>query len=152
MLLREREEAELNRINGLMVGSIEPVLPELIAHKLVEKHGTQLVMTPLARVMAEHFIGMERLPGIGRLTKCNTEPLDIIVELESEDMHRDQKPEKKKGPGDRRSGDRKAGERLREPEKRTREPEKPKHQQTPGRHQPDVAPEKGTHKKGRGRR
>jgi helicase len=33
---------------------MEPVLPELIAHQLVEKHGTLLVMTPLARVMAEH--------------------------------------------------------------------------------------------------
>jgi helicase len=98
----------------------------------VEKHGTRLVMTPLARVMAEHFIGMERLLEIIRLTKCNTEPLDIIGELECEDVHKDQRPEKKRGPGDRRSGDRKPGERLREPEKRTREQEKPKHQQSPG--------------------
>jgi helicase len=126
------EEADLNRINSMMVGSMEPVLPELITHKLVEKHGSRLVMTPLARVMAEHFIGMERLLEIIRLTKCNTEPLDIIGELEYEDVHKDQRPEKKRGPGDRRSDDRKPGERLREPEKRTRELEKPKHQQSPG--------------------
>ena len=65
------EEADLNRINSMMVGSMEPVLPDLIAHRLVEKQGTRLVMTPLARVMAEHFIGMERLLEIIRLTKCN---------------------------------------------------------------------------------
>jgi helicase len=130
------EEADLNRINSMMVGSMEPVLPELIAHQLVEKHGTRLVMTPLARVMAEHFIGMERLLEIIRLTKCETEPLDIIGELEYEDVHKD-RPEKKKGPT-------RPGERLREPEKRGRESvrgqyqssnqsaEKPKHVQSEG--------------------
>jgi helicase len=107
---------------------MEPVLPELITHKLVEKNGTRLVMTPLARVMAEHFIGMERLLEIIRLTKCNTEPLNIIGELECEDVHKDNRPEKKRGPG----GDRKPGERLREPEKRGRESsEKLKYVQAP---------------------
>jgi helicase len=119
------EEVDLNRINSMMVGSMEPVLPDLIAHKLVEKHGTRLVMTPLARVMAEHFIGMERLLEIIRLTKCNLEPLDIIGELESEDVHKDNRPEKKRGPS-------RPGERLREPEKRGRESEKPKHEQSAG--------------------
>ncbi|MDP3396424.1 MAG: DEAD/DEAH box helicase [Methanoregula sp.] len=128
------EEADLNRINSLMVGSMEPVLPDLITHKLVEKHGTRLVMTPLARVMAEHFIGMERLLEIIRLTKCNTEPLDIIGELEYEDIHKDKRPEKKRGPG---GG--KPGERLREPEKR-------EHQQSPrGRYQSHQSGEKPKH-------
>jgi len=90
------EEADLNRINGMMVGSMEPVLPELIAHKLVEKHGTKLVMTPLARVMAEHFIGMERLLEIIRLTKTMKDPVEIIAELESEDVHKEKKPDPKK--------------------------------------------------------
>jgi helicase len=128
------EEADLNRINSLMVGSMEPVLPDLITHKLVEKHGTRLVMTPLARVMAEHFIGMERLLEIIRLTKCNTEPLDIIGELECEDVHKDKRPEKKRGPG---GG--KPGERLREPEKR-------EHQQSPrGKYQASQSAEKPKH-------
>jgi hypothetical protein len=52
------------------------------------------------------------------------DPVDVIAELESEDVHKDNRPEKKKGPGNRRSGDRKPWERL-------REPEKPKHQQSP---------------------
>jgi len=94
------EEADLVRINGLMVGSVEPVLPDLIANKLVQKHGTKLVMTPLARVMAEHFIGMERLMEIVRLTKELKDPVEIIAELESEDVHKEKKPDpiKKKEP------------------------------------------------------
>ena len=86
------EEADLDRINALMVGSMEPVLPELIAHRLVEKRGTKLVMSPLAKVMAEHFIGMERLLEISRLTKEMDDPVDIIAELESEDLAHEKKP------------------------------------------------------------
>jgi len=93
-------EADLARINGLMVGSMEPVLPDLVAHKLVERHGAKLVLTPLARVMAEHFIGMERLLEIVRLTKTMQDPVEIIAELESEDVHKEKKPDpvKKKEP------------------------------------------------------
>jgi hypothetical protein len=81
---------------------------------------------------------MERLLEILRLTKFMEDPIDVIAELESEDVHKEKKTEKGKGPG-------KPGQRL-------REPEKPKHQQTPGgRHQPNVAPQ-GHQKKGRGRR
>ncbi len=94
------EEADLNRINDLMVGSMEPVLPELISHRLVEKKGTKLVMSPLAKVMAEHFIGMERLLEVVRLTGVMEDPLDIIAELESEDVRHEKKTgrEPKKGP------------------------------------------------------
>jgi helicase len=90
------EEADLNRINSLMVGSVEPVLPDLISHRLVEKKGTKLVMTPLARVMAEHFIGMERLLEIVRLTKVMDDPLEIIADLESEDVHKEKKADPKR--------------------------------------------------------
>jgi helicase len=96
------EEADLDRINALMVGSMEPVLPELIAHKFVERKGTQLVLSPLAKVMAEHFIGMERLLEVIRLTKVMDDPVGIIAELESGDLqHEKTKPEHggRKGPG-----------------------------------------------------
>jgi helicase len=92
----EGEEADLNRINGLMVGSMEPVLPELVAHKLVEKRGTKIVMSPLAKVMAEHFIGVERLLEILRLTRTMEDPTDIIAELESEDVHKEKEARAKK--------------------------------------------------------
>lgn len=91
------EEAEITRISGMMVGSMEPVLPDLVAHRLVEKKGTRLVMTPLARVMAEHFIGLERLLEIIRLTKAMTDPVEIIAELESEDVHKEKKDPRAKG-------------------------------------------------------
>jgi len=98
------EEADLNRINGLMVGSMEPVLPELVAHHLVEKRGTKIVMSPLAKVMAEHFIGVERLLEILRLTKTMKDPVDIIAELESEAVHKEKEsPAKKKEPGHQKS-------------------------------------------------
>jgi helicase len=98
------EEMDLTRINTMMVGSMEPVLPELVAHRLVEKHGTRLVMSPLARVMAEHFIGMERLLEILRLTKTMKDPVEIIAELESEDVNRDKRTvqEKKSGHHERK--------------------------------------------------
>jgi len=90
------EETDLDRINGLMVGSLEPVLPDLVARRLVEKKGTRLVMTPLARVMAEHFIGMERLLEVVRLTKVMDDPLGIIAELESGDVHSEKKADREK--------------------------------------------------------
>nr|WP_319377329.1 DEAD/DEAH box helicase [uncultured Methanoregula sp.] len=90
------EEADLNRINALMVGSMEPVLPELVAHKLVEKRGTKILMSPLAKVMAEHFIGVERLLEILRLTRTMEDPTDIIAELESEDVHKEKEARAKK--------------------------------------------------------
>ena len=75
------EEADLARINTMMVGSLEPVLPELVAHRLVQKKGTKIELSPLARVMSEHFIGIERLLEIMRLVGEMDNPLDIIAEL-----------------------------------------------------------------------
>jgi helicase len=53
-------------------------------------------MSPLAKVMAEHFIGMERLLEILRLTKFMDDPVDVIAELESEDIHKEKKADPKK--------------------------------------------------------
>jgi helicase len=50
-------------------------------------------MTPLARVMAEHFIGMERLLEIVRLTKTMDDPVEIIAELESGGLEKEAKPD-----------------------------------------------------------
>jgi helicase len=83
------EEADLARINTMMVGSMEPVLPELVAHRLVQKKGTKIELSPLARVMSEHFIGIERLLEIVQLSQKMDDPLDIIAELESEGMEKE---------------------------------------------------------------
>ena len=101
------DEAAINRITATMVGSMEPVLPDLIAHRLVQKKGSRIEMLPLARVMAEHFIGIERLLEIIRLTGKMEDPLDIIGELESDQIQKetakaaDKKKQQKGGHGRR---------------------------------------------------
>jgi helicase len=101
------DEAAINRITATMVGSMEPVLPDLIAHRLVQKKGSRIEMLPLARVMAEHFIGIERLLEIIRLTGKMEDPLDIIGELESDQIQKetakaaDKKKQQKCGHGRR---------------------------------------------------
>jgi helicase len=76
-------EQELERINTMMVGSMEPVLPALVANRLVRltEKGT-IELTPLARVMAEHFIGINRLLRVVRLSEKIDDPLEIIAELD----------------------------------------------------------------------
>ncbi len=91
------EEADLIRINTMMVGSLEPVLPELVAHRLVQKKGTKIELSPLARVMSEHFIGIERLLEIVRLVRGMDDSLDIIAELESEGMEKEEAQKKDTG-------------------------------------------------------
>jgi helicase len=75
-------EAELERITTMMVGTMEPVLPELVANRLVKRteKGT-IELTPLARVMAEHFIGINRLLRVVKLSEKMDDPLEIIAEL-----------------------------------------------------------------------
>ena len=98
-------EQELERINTMMVGTMEAVLPELVAKRLVRRteKGT-IELTPLARVMAEHFIGINRLLRVVKLSEKMDDPLEIIAELdcvEAEDAG--QKPDRE----EKRNRDRK---------------------------------------------
>jgi helicase len=97
------DEQELARINGMMVGEMEPVLPELVASRLVRRtdKGT-IELTPLARVMAEHFIGIGRLLRVVELSGKMDEPLRIIAELEcGEEVGAPEAEKKKSGQRDR---------------------------------------------------
>jgi len=77
------DDQDLDRINGMMVGSMEPVLPELISNRLVKRTRKGAIeLTPLAKVMAEHFIGIERLLRVAELSERLEDPLRIIAELE----------------------------------------------------------------------
>jgi helicase len=77
------DEQELARINGMMVGEMEPVLPELVANRLVKRTEKGIIeLSPLARVMAEHFIGIGRLLRVVALSERMDDPLSIIAELE----------------------------------------------------------------------
>jgi len=72
----------LHQITESMVGSVEPVLDEMIGHKLVTQEGGKIILSDLARVMAEHFIGMERLLEIRYLVTRVNDPIEIVSELE----------------------------------------------------------------------
>jgi helicase len=69
----------------MMVGEMEPVLPELVSHGLVQERGEVLHLSPLGRIMAEHFIGLSRLLELQRLVGEMDDPVAILTELECTD-------------------------------------------------------------------
>lgn len=78
------DPAALAALEASMVGEMEPVLPTLLSHKLVAERSGRIELTPLARVMAEHFIGVERLLRIRRLVRTEDDPIEILTDLECE--------------------------------------------------------------------
>jgi helicase len=76
------DEKDLERIGAVMVGTIEPVLPLLLERGLVRRSNGRIELMPLARVMAEHFIGVERLMEILLLAEKYRDPIEILTELE----------------------------------------------------------------------
>jgi helicase len=92
--------ADLERIKASMVGTLEPVLDLLVEKGLVKKEGERIVLSPLARVMAEHFIGVERLLEVRELARRMDDPLEIVAELACAEMERrkEKEREKKKRP------------------------------------------------------
>jgi len=76
------DEGAIRRITASMVGETEEVLPELLSRGLVHRRGGALVLSPLGRVMAEHFIGLERLLELQRLVGEMDDPVAIIAELD----------------------------------------------------------------------
>jgi archaea-specific helicase len=101
---------DLHVISESMVGSLEPVLDEMTAAGLAHIQGDHLELTHLSRVMAEHFIGMERLLEIRRLVTKVDDPVAIVAELECEQTrderirempsrHGGGQPKKNRGPG-----------------------------------------------------
>jgi helicase len=90
------DEKELEQIGSLMVGTIEPVLPILLDRGLVRRSDGKIELLPLARVMAEHFIGVERLLEILTLTNRYRDPIEILTELECAES-REKVREREKG-------------------------------------------------------
>jgi helicase len=76
------DEQQIIRMNHTMVGTMEPVLPALLDYKLVRRRAGRIELTDMARVMAEHFIGMERLIEIQQLTKKLDDAAEVVAELE----------------------------------------------------------------------
>ena len=88
----------LHQITESMVGTVEPVLDEMIGHKLVTQEGGKIILSDLARVMAEHFIGMERLLEVRYLVTRVNDPIEIVAELECREA-RDERFKETKGGG-----------------------------------------------------
>ncbi len=83
------DEQQIIRMNRTMVGTLEPVLPTLLDYGLVRRRAGHIELTDMARVMAEHFIGVERLCEIQRLVRKMDDAAAIIAELEcGESMNR----------------------------------------------------------------
>jgi len=83
-----------------MVGTMEPVLDLLVEKELVKREDGRITLSPLARVMAEHFIGVERLFEIRDLAKEESDPLGIVAELacaETEKGRRGKRKKKRRG-------------------------------------------------------
>ncbi|WP_338148557.1 DEAD/DEAH box helicase [Methanocorpusculum petauri] len=91
-------EVDIVKVGGSMVGCGEDPLPDLLRHKLVRKNGGVLELSPMGRVMAEQFIGMEKLLEIDRLVRVMEDPLELIAEIECSEEERD----KEKRRADRR--------------------------------------------------
>ena len=72
----------MEKIEGTLVGETEPVETILLEKKLISIPDGNIHLTPLARVMAEHFIGVERLSRIMGLVHEMKDPLDILSDLE----------------------------------------------------------------------
>jgi helicase len=65
-----------------MVGALEPALPTLLDYGLVRRRAGRIELTDMARVMAEHFIGAERLIEIRDMVQRVDDAAEIIAELE----------------------------------------------------------------------
>ncbi|MCQ8893593.1 MAG: DEAD/DEAH box helicase [Methanolinea sp.] len=91
--------ADLELINRTMVGSMEPVLDTLLEKGLVAREEEKIVLSPLARVMAEHFIGVERLLEIRELAKKVDDPLEIVADLSLAEMEKRKEREREKRKG-----------------------------------------------------
>jgi helicase len=81
----------LAHITATMVGETEEVEGLLEAHSLIRKEAGKIVLSDLARVMAAHFIGVERLLEIMRLIGETDDPVAIIADLECAGQDREER-------------------------------------------------------------
>ena len=111
-------EKDIAGIGSSMVGEGDDPLSEMLRHKLVKKNGTTLELSPLGRVMAEHFIGMNRVLAIDHLVREMDEPLEIIAELAA----LDEEEAKDRRRGDKSSVEKNGIARVRELSSKKQEP------------------------------
>jgi len=76
------DEQQVIHMTRSMVGTLEPALPPLLDYGLVRRRAGRIELTDMARVMAEHFIGAERLIEIKDLVRRMDDAAEIVAELE----------------------------------------------------------------------
>ncbi|MBP5474772.1 MAG: DEAD/DEAH box helicase, partial [Methanomicrobium sp.] len=82
----------LRRMCATMVGEMNDVYPLLKKEGYITVKGDKVELSPFARVMAEHFIGMESLDRIRVLLKHVDSPIEIAAELECDELDGDNNP------------------------------------------------------------
>ncbi len=88
---------DAEKIGASMVGTGDDPVPDMQKHHLVKISGNSIELAPLSRIMAEHFLGMNRVLDIDRLVRTMEEPLEILAELavieeeEEKDRRRDER-------------------------------------------------------------
>jgi helicase len=80
------DEAGLKMMCATMVGEMSDVYPQLKKEGYISVKSGKVVLSPFAKVMAEHFIGIERLRRIRQLVKKVKNPVEIVAELECEPL------------------------------------------------------------------
>ncbi|MDD1675229.1 MAG: DEAD/DEAH box helicase, partial [Methanomicrobiales archaeon] len=79
------DESGLRKLEKMMVGSTEPVLPLLLEKGLVRRAQHRIELSAMAKVMAEHFMGVERLDILQKCIRRMKDPAEIVAELECAD-------------------------------------------------------------------
>lgn len=78
------DEAGLNIMCSTMVGEMSDVFKLLLKDGYIFVKSGKVTLSPLAKVMAEHFIGIERLRRILHLVRKVKNPVEIAAELDCE--------------------------------------------------------------------
>ncbi|HWQ65496.1 MAG TPA: DEAD/DEAH box helicase [Methanospirillum sp.] len=76
------DRAGMTAIAKNLVGEPEEVEDILVQKEIISIQGGSIRQTPLSQLMAEHFIGVDRLSRIMDLVKETLDPLDILAELD----------------------------------------------------------------------
>ncbi|WOF15572.1 DEAD/DEAH box helicase [Methanoplanus sp. FWC-SCC4] len=85
VVVSKGDEKAIDVMCKRMVGEIEDIYPVLRKQGIVAKKGGKVELSPYGRVMAEHFIGIDRLNKIKVLVKKMKNPVDIVAELNCSD-------------------------------------------------------------------
>ncbi|MCP1662220.1 MAG: DEAD/DEAH box helicase [Methanocalculus sp. MSAO_Arc1] len=75
-------EGDIEEMNERMVGTLEDAMPVMERHGLIIRRKGTIELSPLGKVMSEHFIGIERLMRIRSLVRSVDDPLLIVADLE----------------------------------------------------------------------